>query len=189
MDCSVLVVRHAKPVGAGLCYGQSEIEVELPPGTAAERIIHDFPELPLLIDIIWTSPLQRARHLAEALGDLCGRAIRVDSRLSELDFGEWEGRQWEDIYRSDRERFARWAAAPMQLAPPGGETGLVLTRRILAWACDIGRTRGLAVTHAGPIRALRALAASNAAVENLSLDFERSVPHLSVERVNLVSHS
>jgi alpha-ribazole phosphatase len=180
---SVLVVRHAKALKSGICYGRSEIEVEFPPPTAAERVMAGYPELGLHIDALWTSPLERAQHLAECLAGLCHRELHLDPRLAETNFGDWEGYSWEDIYRSDRERFEQWANDPMRLGPPNGESGNDLVARISAWTRVIGTKRVLAVTHAGPIRVLRALGSARHDVTHLSLDFERTVPHLAVEAI------
>jgi alpha-ribazole phosphatase len=181
---SVLVVRHAKALQSGICYGQSEIEVEFPPSTAAERVVACHPELALHIEALWTSPLERAHHLAECLAELCHRELHVDHRLTETNFGDWEGYSWEDIYRSDGERFAQWANDPMRQAPPNGESGNDLAARVSAWARAIGtKKKVLAVTHAGPIRVLRALGSASYDLTHLSLDFERAVPHLAVEAI------
>jgi alpha-ribazole phosphatase len=73
----------------------------------------------------------------------------------ELDFGEWEGRAWDEITRRDRERFEAWSANWQWAAPPGGESAVKLQERIESFLADLPSERVLVVTHAGPIRALR----------------------------------
>jgi alpha-ribazole phosphatase len=180
---SIYVVRHAKVVSAGICYGQSDVEVELSSWEACGRVSAKHPDLAARVEVIWTSPFQRARGLAECLGESIHSDVRLDERLSELNFGVWEGRSWAEIYREDRLRFADWAADSMHLAPPGGENGQSLVDRVGSWLHGVGTERILAVTHAGPIRVLRAISVAGFDRTRLSLDFGREVPHLTVEEI------
>jgi broad specificity phosphatase PhoE len=96
---------------------------------------------------------------------------------------------YEDIYRNDRERFSEWAADPMRLAPPQGESGMAMVKRVRSWLTDQRGTRALVVTHAGTIRVLRALWAadqSDAPQEAIELDFSRPVAPLTFERLAFV---
>ena len=95
------------------------------------------------------SPLQRARLLAEALGD-----PSLDPRLMEIHFGEWEGRLFDDI---GRDALDAWVAAPLDFAPPGGESPRQMAERVRAFLADLRRTAPAAavvVAHGGPLRAL-----------------------------------
>ena len=81
----------------GICYGRLDVDcVDIT--IAADRLR---PLLPRGIPL-FSSPLRRARQLAEALAP----KILVDSRLSEIDFGEWEGRRWDQI---ERHQLDAWA--------------------------------------------------------------------------------
>ena len=81
---------------------------------------------------VFSSPLQRARLLAEALDP----ETRIDERLSEMDFGEWEGQPWDAI---DRDALDAWAADTLHYTPPGGESVAGLQHR----AIDCGVIRAL----------------------------------------------
>ncbi|HEY5956651.1 MAG TPA: histidine phosphatase family protein [Polyangiaceae bacterium] len=181
-DVSLSVVRHARAVARGRCYGQSDVEVELSPCDAAARLRDANADWLQRVEVIWSSPWARTRLVAEVLGALIHRPVRVDARLSELHFGQWEGCDWDAIHRNDGARLAHWARDPMQHAPPGGERGVDLVARVSEWQRTVLGQRVLAVTHAGPIRALRALAQVDSP-KDVSLDFERRVEHLVVERV------
>jgi alpha-ribazole phosphatase len=205
------VMRHARSV-IGCCYGQSDVPVELSAQAAAECVLASSGADLRSIDVIWASPWQRTLGVAQALGVLMQRPVRVDARLSELNFGKWECRDWEEIHRDDRSALMHWADDPMRRAPPGGECGFELVARVGEWLAEIEAQRDLAasvlaITHAGPIRALRALVAQHAAHEMrrscadgtaspeqpcghiwpdapqalcLQLDFEQPVEHLRV---------
>ena len=142
----VFLIRHPRPlIDAGLCYGQLDVDCEHPLTVAA----HLGSRLPQGTPVI-SSPLRRARQLAEALDP----RARIDARLSEINFGDWEGRSWDDI---DRVSLDAWAADVLDFTPPGGESVASLQRRAIDFAAslDINKTPRVAlVTHAGIIRAL-----------------------------------
>ena len=100
----VFLIRHPRPfLDLGICYGRLDIQAEDPQPVAARL-------KPLLPEgtTFFSSPLQRARLLAEALDP----ETRIDARLSEMDFGEWEGQPWDAI---DRDALDAWAADTLQM--------------------------------------------------------------------------
>jgi alpha-ribazole phosphatase len=72
----------------------------------------------------------------------------------EIDFGSWEGRNWDDI---DRGLFDAWAADLLEGRAHGGESLMQLRRRVAGWFDEVseGGTGPIhVVTHAGVIRVL-----------------------------------
>jgi len=63
-------------------------------------------------DAIFCSPLMRARLTAEIAS---GRPydVQVDSRLIEVDFGQWEGKRPEEFQEEDPESWNNWLANPV----------------------------------------------------------------------------
>jgi len=53
------------------------------------------------IDAVYSSPLRRARETAEAIASLHGLAVKIVDDLIEVDVGDWEGRPWDEIERTD----------------------------------------------------------------------------------------
>jgi alpha-ribazole phosphatase len=98
---------------------------------------------------VWSSPLQRCRQLAEQLHPL----PLVDDRLVEMNFGDWEGRPWDDIPRNELDA---WAADIAGYAPQGGESPVALQRRALDFVAGLAVPEAVIVTHAGVIRMLLA---------------------------------
>ncbi len=145
----LILVRHPKPLcEAGLCYGRLDLEcVAEALDTAAVRLAGLANGCRIV-----ASPARRARDLAERLG----ADIVLDPRLRELHFGDWEGRRWADL---GRETVEAWRQGLPDAAPPNGETLSAMAARCAAWlAClDASGPPVLAVTHAGPIRVIRAL--------------------------------
>ena len=113
------------------------------------------------IGAFWASPLKRARQTMElvraALG-LAPQAYRLDARLMELTFGDWEGLTWAEVEskRPGAEKLRdadKWA-----FTPPGGESYAALATRVEAW---LNERDGdvFVVAHGGVARALMTILA------------------------------
>lgn len=118
---------------------------------------------------IHTSPLSRCRHVADALAADWGASVRLDDRLLEMDFGAWEGMEWDDV---PRPALDAWAADLQGFAPPGGESGLNLIARVSDFWAGIVAAKGrhVIITHGGPLRVLLALTQGEA------VDLSRTAP-------------
>jgi len=73
------------------------------------------------IEILYTSPLQRAKQTAQFLSDRLGISQVDDPRLMEIHQGDWQTRLRTDIERLYPELFKSWEADPWGVTPPGGE--------------------------------------------------------------------
>lgn len=103
-----------------------------------------------------TSPLARARETAAILG----ADATVDERLTEMDWGDWEGRRLGDLRSELGAAMAAMEASGLDLRPPGGESPRDVAARLaplLAAIAADGRDT-VAVCHKGVIRAALALA-------------------------------
>lgn len=148
------LVRHPRTAAApGLCYGR--LDLALGPEAAAE-IAAAVTALGVA-SAVWSSPAARCRALAEPVARRHGVSLVLDDRLRELDFGAWEGRRWDAIPRAESDP---WAADPMAVAPPGGETFAALLARVSAALAE-APAGAVIVSHAGPIRAARMLAGAS----------------------------
>lgn len=172
----MILLRHPVTAAApGLCYGRTD------PGLG--------PEAPAQIaravaavdgcSAVVTSPLNRCLALAEPLALALAVDLRQDARLAEMDFGAWEGLQWDAIPRVQSDP---WAADPWSVAPPGGETFAMVHARVAAALVDV--TAGtVVVTHAGVIRAARMI------VEGASFETVFAVPVPYAEPIRLGRHA
>lgn len=99
-------------------------------------------------DAVYTSPLERARRTAAAIGP----AVVVDERLREIDFGEVAGLGFDEL---PPDLQTALLTEPTRTRFPGGETYPELRDRIVAALDEIAARHGVAavVSHAGPIRA------------------------------------
>ncbi len=127
------------------------------------------------LDVIVTSPLQRAARTAEEIAGLTGVPLVTDEGFRETDFGAWEGLTFAEVRERWPAELGTWLADPA-VAPPAGESFAAVSarvtealRRVLA-----GRAgqRILIVSHVTPIKTLvaAALLAPPAALFRMHLD-------------------
>lgn len=116
-------------------------------------------QLPREVDhFAWTtSALKRARETAALLGH--GDA-RVDARLNEMSFGEWEGRRLAELAAELGPALQEAEDRGLDFRAPGGESPRDVQQRLASFLLETGRggIDRLAVVHKGVIRALYAAA-------------------------------
>lgn len=105
-----------------------------------------------------SSPLGRARQtmeLARAAMDLVPGDYRIDERLMEISFGDWEGSTLRELKQVTPERVAARRAAKWDFIPPGAdaESYEILSWRIGSWLSSVERPT-VCVCHGGVIRAV-----------------------------------
>ncbi|MFI6680602.1 histidine phosphatase family protein [Kribbella sp. NPDC050470] len=110
-------------------------------------------ELKLEADTVYAGPEVAAVRTAEALG----LTPVVEAALRDREYGEWSGRELEDLLAAEPERVAAWLERP-HTAPPGGETENDLLTRVADWLGDVGqddeRRTAVAVVHPAVVRAI-----------------------------------
>ncbi|EHA16596.1 histidine phosphatase family protein [Halomonas sp. HAL1] len=112
-------------------------------------------------DAIYSSDLNRCQQtLAWTEVTKAGVPLTLEPRLRELDFGEYEGKVYDEL--KDLPHYRAWIDSVGELQIPGGESAAQLRERLDAWLYDLatnsladGHKKILAVTHGGVIRELR----------------------------------
>lgn len=156
----LLLVRHAEAEDSarGRCYGSLDVGlsergraqcVSLADALAAEPVA-----------CVVSSPRVRAVETANRIADRHGLGVRVVDALRELDFGELEGRTYDEIAASLPELYEEWMTHPTRVRFPGGESYDDLARRALHAVASLRRVWAsntvVAVTHGGVVRAVLA---------------------------------
>jgi alpha-ribazole phosphatase len=173
--------RHPPVSAPGICYGRTDVGLVASAEDAANTLEASFTGAS---SIVWSSPSTRCVAVAELLARRRAVELRVDTRLSELDFGMWEGRTWAAIEREEPQAFTHWMENWKSAAPPGGESVDALTIRVGGWLAELREDARAAahapmlITHAGVIRALLVR------IDGLGWDvaMKRNVPHLAWTR-------
>lgn len=173
----IVLIRHPAPlIQPGVCYGR--LDVPLHPSAAADvsRLAAD-PALRGLSHV-WSSPAGRCRAIADPIAQIARASLTIDERLRELDFGDWEGRPWDAVDRTDLDR---WSASPLSFAPPNGEAGAAIISRVRAFQGDLQQDQRdcAIVSHGGPLKILMAL------LEGRPINLLEAAPPLGSLRVIL----
>lgn len=115
------------------------------------------------------SPALRCRETAGAAGLA---AATIDPRWSELDFGRWAGRTFDEVWSEDEPGLRAWLDDPTR-APTGGGSLAALQDRVTAALNDLrlAGTTTAVVTSGGPIKVavLAALGAPLTKLWNLDI--------------------
>jgi alpha-ribazole phosphatase len=174
-------MRHPPVAAKGICYGQSEVPLLEDPHP---RLV-ELDRSPVLqgLQRVWSSPWTRALVVAEWIAASRKIDLQIDGRVSELSFGAWEGRRFEDLEREFPQTFYHWMDNWQTAAAPGGESVPQLIARVRSWVLE---RKGedecqLLVAHAGVVRALRMLQYSIA----IDSAMQQPVGFLEPEKVDL----
>lgn len=164
------LIRHPETIAPkGTCYGRTDFPLKYPVEDTADST---FSYLPSSFDHFLSSPAPRALKLSSALlskynfAKVNHNPIPTDERLWEMNFGDWDGKLWEEIPRKET---IPWMKDFVNAKTPGGEAFTDLIFRmdsfINDWKSDGPLRLGwentnnkplnamIVVCHSGPIRA------------------------------------
>ncbi len=148
---SLWLARHAQPVVApGVCYGATDIAADAQATLMAAQALA--ASVPHGLRVM-RSPLQRCGQLAQSLHTLRPDLSYItDARLSEMDFGCWEGQPWNAIPEAD---YALWTSNFAEHRFGGRMNVREFMQRVASVWDDTQSQPGqtLWITHAGVIRA------------------------------------
>ncbi|KIX22215.1 phosphoglycerate mutase [Flavobacterium sp. 316] len=143
----VYLIRHTETVcEKGICYGQADVAIQEPFEHLFQEIKDQLPSEEMKVI---SSPLKRCTVLADFLSN---EKIEKDKRLMEMDFGNWELKNWNDI---PQEELNPWMKDFVSVQVPNGESFEMLYERTLSFIEDLKKQQHkkvAIVTHAGVIR-------------------------------------
>jgi probable phosphoglycerate mutase len=105
-----------------------------------------------------SSPLARATRTMELLRPALGLAsdgYRIEPRLVELSFGDWEGSTIALLHQNDPVRISQREHDKWHFVPPGGESYEMVAARMRGWYDSLERDT-VATAHGGTARGLMA---------------------------------
>jgi probable phosphoglycerate mutase len=78
----------------------------------------------------YASPLSRCMTTARMIAQPLSLAVVPMPSFLDIDYGDWQGRSYQEVQQADPKGFARWFDAPHLALIPGGETLLQLAGRV-----------------------------------------------------------
>lgn len=149
----VYLIRHTETVcEKGICYGQSDVDIAEPFDAVFSEIVSQLP--PEVA--IFSSPLKRcvilAKHIQNKIKTI---SYQEDDRLKEMNFGDWELMNWNDI---PSEQLNPWMEDFVNIQVSNGESFVELHDRVGIFLSEIlsKNTQNpiVIVAHAGIIRSI-----------------------------------
>ena len=149
----IYLVRHTETVcEKGICYGQSDVNIAEPFELIFENIVNQLPSEAL----VFSSPLKRCVLLAKYIQDnIKILSYQEDKRLMEVNFGDWEMKNWNDILP---EQLNPWMEDFVNVPATNGESFVELHKRVKDFLTDLSAKEInhpiVIVCHAGIIRSI-----------------------------------
>ena len=145
---ALYLIRHTSPkIPEGVCYGRLDLDVSDAFPVEAQQVKRRIKKT---YSKVIVSPLRRCLKLAEYLNI----PFEVDSRIQEMDFGEWEGIPWSEI---NPKEIDAWANDIVGYRVPGGERFQDVIERVEEFLSELRGEDNLLITHSGVIKACWAL--------------------------------
>ncbi len=150
----IYLQRHTKvDVEPHICYGVSNVALH------PEFESVDLPKVlfrisGLAISKVYSSPLRRCRELAVRIVEhVAVNSLIIEERLMELNFGDWELMEWDDIFNSEHGK--EWFDDYLNCKTPNGESFVQMVERAKSFLWEVkGEEQDIiVVTHSGFMRA------------------------------------
>jgi alpha-ribazole phosphatase len=128
---SVWVIRHAEPDESvkGRCYGSLDTSLSPAGLQQAARLAQRLIAEPFTA--VYSSPRRRAMETAEAIAAPHAPAVTILPDFRELNFGDFEGRTYDDIASTHPDLYRQWMETPTQVQFPNGENFAQMRTRVL----------------------------------------------------------
>jgi alpha-ribazole phosphatase/probable phosphoglycerate mutase len=151
---TLIFIRHGETDMAGRFCGHSDPDLnssgELQILRAAEEVAK------LGVQRIYSSDLLRAARTAIIIGTRIGVPVEFSDQLREINFGLWEGLDWQEIENQFPQEAGRWIDDFPMRSAPRGESYTAFTARIDAvifpLLCEAPSRSTALVTHRGVMR-------------------------------------
>jgi alpha-ribazole phosphatase len=147
------VWRHPKPRDVqGRCIGRTDVSVDRRKAKRLAHRVRQWARQHGAARVVLTSSLQRAAGVGRVLAGW-GWQHRIDSRLNEMNFGQWDGVPWDRIGAGPVDA---WCSDFAAHKPGGGESVAELLARCAAFLAEPPSNAPCCIVgHAGWISAAR----------------------------------
>lgn len=149
----IYLIRHTETVcQKGICYGQTDVDIIEPYDSIFQNILLQLPSEVVL----FSSPLKRCTLLAKYIQKNSSvHSYEEDQRLMEMNFGDWEMKNWNDI---PPEQLNPWMEDFVNIKVQNGESFTELHERTKSFLAEKISNQNpipiVIVAHAGIIRSI-----------------------------------
>lgn len=174
------LVRHG-PTHATGAVGWTDVAADL---SDTARVARVRAALPAAAPVV-SSDLRRAMATADAVAT-GGPRLAPTPALREFHFGDWEGREFDDIARTAPDLSRAYWETPGETAPPGGESWDQVQDRVARCLAGLATSHTgdlICVAHMGVILTAVAMASGMSAAAALRFQID----HLSVTRIECLA--
>jgi len=100
------------------------------------------------IDVIFHSPLKRAKQTAETVNQYHNLGLKEIPCFTEIDMGDWEGLDYYDLIKKNKEFYGTWFLDP-ERSIPGGESFCQVYARVKPGVEEVLACKGKNIMIAG----------------------------------------
>lgn len=154
---NIYLLRHGQTEEnrRGTYYGNLDISLNaigISQGNKAKEFFNDIE-----LDKVFVSDKKRTSEMAKLVLGQAEIQIIQDNRINETNFGDFEGKTYEEIKNIYPEECLCWQNNWMEFVPPNGESYIELCKRVKSFMEDIKKIEKdniLICTHSGVMRAI-----------------------------------
>ncbi|MGH4140678.1 alpha-ribazole phosphatase [Clostridium sp.] len=154
---NIYLLRHGQTEEnrKGSYYGNLDISLNsigISQGNSARGFFND-----IKLDRVYVSDKKRTTEMAKLVLEQSEIEIIQDNRINETNFGDFEGKTYQEIKRLYPEECICWQNNWKEFVPPSGESYIVLCERVKHFMEEIKKLdydNILLCTHSGVIRAI-----------------------------------
>lgn len=148
----IFLIRHCKTAAkSGALIGSSDLPILASEYEPVQRLNSVLPDSGMCL----CSPLLRTRQTLESLQENgFNLQVKQEQRLQEVDFGSWEGKEFQEIVASDPDCIRDWNAYD-NFTFPGGESIEAFVERVkvvLDMVQELPEDNIVLISHGGVIR-------------------------------------
>jgi len=165
----IFLIRHGESEFNAKKIVQGHIDTDLTPaGIVQSRLAGEYLK-EFNIKKVISSDLRRAYKTATIISDILNLSVEKDKRIREMSFGEWEGKSYEHIFKTDYDKFNNWLKNPVACPLPSQEEITNFEKRLKSfykYLLTLKENTILVVGHGGSIQGLLCIACQMS-MENL----------------------
>lgn len=156
-NMNIYLLRHGETEENKNRYYYGKLDVELNEDGRLQALKAGQFLKEVMFDKIYVSERKRVKETAAIVLGESRNKLMEDKRINEMNFGEFEGRNYEEIKRLYPEEYEAWTNNWKSFAPPGGESYIQVYNRVKCFMQEILQVQEeniLIVTHGGIIRTI-----------------------------------